>query len=117
MGTPALTAPGSVHQLSPFLQRGIISAVLPFPCQAPHSFVINLMRLGGASGSPVFLTDSPRVIGILNAGLLDAALTVGQGQNGPAAIGVTQTPTNFSYVVPANCSRDRKSTRLNSSHT
>ena len=101
MGTQALAAPGWVHQLSPFLQRGIISAVLPFPCEAPHSFVINLMSLGGASGSPVFLTDTPRVIGILNAGLVNTTLTAGEGPNGPLPIGITQIPTNFSYVVPS----------------
>jgi Trypsin-like peptidase domain len=101
MGTRALTAPGWLHQLSPFLQRGVISAVLPFVCQAPHSFVINVMSIGGASGSPVFLTDSPKVIGILNAGLLDMSPTFVTGENGLVPIGLTQTPTNFSYVVPA----------------
>src|ERR1700693_5339325 len=64
MGTDALTAPGWLHHLSPFLERGVISAVLPFPCAAPHSFVINAMSIGGASGSPVFLADSPKIIGI-----------------------------------------------------
>src|SRR4029077_2314318 len=101
MGTRALTAPGWLHQLGPFLQRGVISAVLPFVCQAPHSFVINLMSIGGASGSPVFLADSPKVIGILNAGLIDASPTFVKGDNGLVPIGFSQTPTNFSYVVPS----------------
>ncbi len=101
MGTRALTAPGWLHQLSPFLQRGVISAVLPFVCEAPHSFVINLMSIGGASGSPVFLTDSPKVIGILNAGLLDMSTTFLKGDDRLVPIGLTQTPTNFSYVVPS----------------
>ena len=101
MGTRALTAPGWLHQLSPFLQRGVISAVLPFVCAAPHSFVINLMSIGGASGSPVFLTDSPKVIGILNAGLIDTSPTFVKRDDGFIPIGLTQTPTNFSYVVPS----------------
>jgi hypothetical protein len=101
MGTEALTAPGWLHQLGPFLQRGIISAVLPFTCKAPHSFVINVMSMGGASGSPVFLTDSPKVVGILNAGLLTPNETVSQIMGTPIRLGITQTPTNFSYVVPS----------------
>jgi len=101
MGTEALTAPGWLHQHGPFLQRGIISAVLPFVCKAPHSFVINVMSMGGASGSPVFLTDSPKAIGILNAGLLTANETVSQILGAPVRLGITQTSTNFSYVVPA----------------
>lgn len=100
MGTDALASPGWVHQLVPFLQRGIISAVLPFPCEAPHSFVINLMSMGGASGSPVFLSDDPRPIGILNAGLTDLNPTfVTDGNN--TFQGVTRSSTNFSYVVPS----------------
>jgi hypothetical protein len=101
MGTEALTAPGWLHQHGPFLQRGIISAILPFVCKAPHSFVINVMSMGGASGSPVFLTDSPKAIGILNAGLLAANETVSQILGAPVRLGITQTSTNFSYVVPA----------------
>jgi hypothetical protein len=101
MGTEALTAPGWLHQLGPFLQRGVISAVLPFTCKAPHPFVINVMSMGGASGSPVFLTDSAQAIGILNAGLLTPNETVSQVMGTPVRLGITQTPTNFSYVVPS----------------
>jgi hypothetical protein len=59
------------------------------------------MSMGGASGSPVFLTDSAKVIGILNAGLLNSNETMSQILGSPARLGITQTPTNFSYVVPA----------------
>ena len=38
MGTDALMAPGWIHQVTPTLQRGIISAVLPFPCPTPHAY-------------------------------------------------------------------------------
>jgi hypothetical protein len=46
MGTSALRAPGWLHQFGPFLQRGIISAILPTRGKSPHSFVINLMSMG-----------------------------------------------------------------------
>lgn len=75
MGTDALTAPGWLHQLTPTLQEGIISAVLPFSCSTPHAFTINVMVQGGASGSPVFLPSSGKVVGILYAALNDIVQT------------------------------------------
>jgi hypothetical protein len=101
MGTQALKAPGWLHQFGPFLQRGSISAILPTRCTKPHSFVINLMSLGGASGSPVFLAENGHVIGILNSGLMQPQVTYSSDGNGLKASGFTQTPTNFTYVVPA----------------
>jgi hypothetical protein len=101
MGVDALKAPGWFHQFGPFLQRGIISAILPTRCKAPHSFVINLLSMGGASGSPVFLADSGHVVGILNAGLTELRPTYSMVENKPQMSGFTQGPTNFTYVVPA----------------
>jgi hypothetical protein len=98
MGTEALTAPGWLHQFGPFLQRGIISAILPTRCNSPHGFVINLMSMGGASGSPVFLADTGRVIGIINSGLVEPRPTVDTTGN---FAGFTQATTPFTYVVPA----------------
>jgi hypothetical protein len=101
MGTSALRAPGWLHQFGPFLQRGIISAILPTRCKSPHSFVINLMSMGGASGSPVFLSENGRVIGILNAGLTQPVPLYTKVHNSLQATGLVQTSTNFTYVVPA----------------
>lgn len=92
MGTDALMAPGWLHQLSPTLQKGIVSAVLPFPCENPHSFSIDVMTQGGASGSPVFDVRTGNVIGVLYGGLQDA-VSLPELQSIP-------TPTNISYVVP-----------------
>lgn len=94
MGTDALTAPGWLHQMTPTLQRGIVSAVLPFTCPAPHAVTINVMTHGGASGSPVFLPQTGKVIGILYAGLHDIAETLKQD--------VYRVPTNISYVIPSH---------------
>ncbi len=101
MGTDALRAPGWVHQFGPFLQRGIVSAILPIRCKAPHSFVINLLSLGGASGSPVFLAESGHVIGILNSGLVETRPTFNMSGNQSQVSGFTRGATNFTYVVPA----------------
>jgi S1-C subfamily serine protease len=94
MGTDALTAPGWVHQLTPTLQRGIISAVLPFACPTPHAYAVNIMVQGGASGSPVFLSESGQVIGVLYASLNDSSVSRGND--------VYTVPTNISYVVPSH---------------
>ncbi len=95
MGTDALIAPGWMHQITPTLQRGIVSAVLPFPCPTPHAYSINIMAQGGASGSPVFLSDSGAVVGVLYAGLNDLGVTLKEKD-------IYRIPTNISYVVPAH---------------
>jgi len=97
MGTRALVAPGWLHQISPTLQRGIVSALLPFPADQYHGFAINVMTQGGASGSPVFLPDTGDVVGVLYAGLSDLDRTQGGD--------VHRLPTNISYVVPAHAVR------------
>ena len=95
MGTDALMAPGYLHQVTPTLQKGIISAILPFFCPTPHAFTINIMTQGGASGSPVFIPDTGKVIGILYAGLNDFTRTVVQKD-------IYKMPTCISYVVPSH---------------
>jgi hypothetical protein len=95
MGSDALTAPGWIHQMTPTLQRGIISAVLPFPCPTPHAYAINVMAQGGASGSPVFLSDSGEVLGVLYAGLNDISCTLRDKD-------IYTVPTNISHVVPSH---------------
>jgi S1-C subfamily serine protease len=112
MGTDTLTAPGYLHQLTPTLQKGIISAVLPFQCETPHALMINVMVQGGASGSPVFLPETGEVIGILNGGLEETRHTkTGLPYEIRKKIEkiepsihshLLSAPTNISYVVPAH---------------
>jgi len=108
MGTDTLMAPGYLHQLTPTLQRGVISAVLPFECQTPHALMINVMTQGGASGSPVFLPDSGEVIGVLYAGLQDIKKTIKPTSKNVKIIDPSthshlyKVPTNASYVVPSH---------------
>jgi len=95
MGTDALVAPGWLHQLTPTLQRGIISAVQPFPCPTPHAYSVNIMTQGGASGSPVFSSETGCVLGVLYGGLRDLNVTIKTKE--PYWV-----PTNISYVVPSH---------------
>jgi len=67
MGTDPLVVYGSISQLTPFLRRGIISSVYPYPCPNPHGFTMDIVSQGGSSGSPVFALDSSRVLGIVHA--------------------------------------------------
>jgi hypothetical protein len=97
MGTACLAAPGYIHQLTPTLQEGIVSAVLPFPCSHPHALMLNMMSQGGASGSPIFLQHEPAVVGILYAGLEETYFA--SVQNSPMPYKV---PTNFTYCVPGH---------------
>ena len=105
MGTETLTAPGYLHQLTPTLQEGIISAVLPFQCEKPHALMVNVMVQGGASGSPIFLPDTGDVIGILYAGLEETRQTKTRLPEKIEPLlhtHIFSTPTNISYVVPAH---------------
>jgi S1-C subfamily serine protease len=64
LGTVPLELFGKVTQLMPSLKHGIIGSVQPFPCPRPHGFSTDILTQGGNSGSPVFLTDDPTVVGI-----------------------------------------------------
>ena len=94
MGTVALRAPGWIHQMTPTLQRGIVSAILPFACDTPHGIAINVMTQGGASGSLVFYPNTGEVAGVLYGGLFDIGFTKGKE--------FYKVPTNISYVVPSH---------------
>lgn len=71
-GTDPLVCYGKISQLTPMLRRGIVSSLLPFPSPYPHGFTLDVMSQGGSSGSPVFLTDSPTVVGMVHATLAEA---------------------------------------------
>lgn len=76
LGTTLLRASeGWIHQISPTLQTGIISAILPFSCNNPHAFLFDVVAVGGSSGSPVFCPESGEVFGILYAGFNGTSLT------------------------------------------
>jgi hypothetical protein len=112
MGTETLTAPGYLHQLTPTLQKGIISAILPFQCEMPHALMINVMVQGGASGSPVFLPESGDVIGVLYGSLEDTRSSLSalpkkyrkdiEHLDPSFHSHLFNAPTNISYVVPAH---------------
>lgn len=98
MGTDLLTAPGYLHQLVPSLQEGIVSAVLPFSCTHPHAVLANIMIQGGASGSPMFFSEKPEVVGVLFERLVDKDAVDEDGVPGTRLS--VSVPTNFSYFVP-----------------
>lgn len=112
MGTETLMAPGYLHQLTPTLQKGIISAVLPFQCKTPHALMINIMVQGGASGSPVFLPETGDVIGVLHGSLEEKRKAISAlPKKHRKEIELLEpsfhshifaSPTNISYVVPAH---------------
>ncbi len=103
MGSELLTAPGWLHQISPTLQQGIVSAVQPFATPNPHGFSLNIMIQGGASGSPVFIPETGAVVGTVYASLGEPSLVwdvTDDGQKKP--IGIVKLPTAISHVVPAH---------------
>jgi len=77
MGTDALAIYGTLNSVTPLLRHGIVSSLFPFACPTPHGFTIDTASQGGQSGSPIFMTDQPIVVGILHAGFENANVTIG----------------------------------------
>lgn len=75
LGSTTLRAPGYIHQISPTLQSGIISAILPFPCDNPHGILINALSQPGSSGSPIINPNNGEVIGVLYGGIPSTSIT------------------------------------------
>ncbi len=110
MGSQGLVdaADGLIQQLTPTLQRGIISALQPFVDPIPLTFTINVLLQGGASGSPVFSVESGEVLGVafqrrLEPVLQDVIDEAGKtmvSPNGKKLKCAVPLPTNFSMVVP-----------------
>jgi hypothetical protein len=92
MGEDMMVAGEHLMQMAPTLQDGIVSALTPYRCETARGFVMNITSYGGASGSPVFLTERPLVVGLLYAGL-DYPISVTEGKWG-------MVPTPFTYCVP-----------------
>ena len=109
------TTDGMVSQLSPTLQRGIVSAIHPWAVKEPLSFMISVLTQGGASGSPVFDTSTGRVIGVLTArhqerefvGLFDGEGKKVVDARGNQLLSPVNHPTNYSLVVPTYLIADK----------
>jgi hypothetical protein len=103
MGSDLITLHGKITQLTPMLRKGIISSVFPFQSALPHGFTIDAMVQPGASGSPVFLEDEPRVIGMVSAVLRDTA-TAALASEEPRFCGTLSIPlsTNISLALPSH---------------
>lgn len=103
MGSDLLSAPGWLHQLTPTLQQGIVSAVQPFATPKPHGFSTDIMIQRGASESPVFLPDTGAVVGTLFASLGEPTPIFGPDDDGkPKFIGMVRLPTSHSHAVPSH---------------
>jgi S1-C subfamily serine protease len=72
MGSAPLTIMNKLNQMMPFLRRGIVSSVYPFPIEHPQGFTIDILQQGGSSGSPIFYVDKPEVVGMMASSMIDA---------------------------------------------
>jgi len=96
MGIGTLLAPGWLHQLSPTLQTGVISAVLPHPCKHPHGILMDVMCKGGSSGSPVFDVTTGKVIAMVYGVLKEKKVMSGQGMM------LYENSTSLSLAITCN---------------
>ena len=96
MGTDTLRAPGWLHQLTPTLQSGIVSAILPFPCENPHAILLNIMTQGGSSGSPVFNSSTGEVIGVGYGEIVEPKTIAGR-----YGVLIYENNTSLTLAIPA----------------
>jgi len=62
LGRAALQIYERVNQVAPITSRGRNRERLPISGPRPHGFTVDIMTLGGESGSPIFRADSPRTL-------------------------------------------------------
>jgi S1-C subfamily serine protease len=97
LGTAPLTALGKLNQVCPFIRRGIVSSVLPFPTRHPHGFTIDIMQQGGSSGSPIFSVATSEVVGMMFGGVIEPRVAQSE------SVSLTYTlNTNISLAEPAH---------------
>ena len=101
LGTQPLVSEGRVNQLGPFIRRGIVSSVYPFSSPQPHGFTIDIMQQGGSSGSPIFASDSSRVVGMMWGSVLETQ----QAQSETTSL-IYMLNTNISIAEPAHIIKD-----------
>ncbi|MDP3792766.1 MAG: serine protease [bacterium] len=97
MGTRTLTAPGWLHQIGPTLETGIISALIPFPCDRPQGVVLDVMIHGGSSGSPIINPSNGKVAGLIYGGLTEEKIL-----NGPNGFMSYENNTSITVGLPSN---------------
>jgi len=97
MGNLPLTALEKLNQVTPFIRRGIVSSIFPFPTALPHGFTMDIMQQGGSSGSPILSTDDGVVVGMMSSGIPE--WRVAQSEQAHLAYSVN---TNISIAEPAH---------------
>lgn len=100
LGTTTLRAPGWIHQINPVLQRGIVSAMQPFPCEKPHGLLIDVVAQGGSSGSPIFNPKTGKVAALLFAGIPETkAIRLTKDIAVPYTYGTALTLSIPAYII------------------
>lgn len=99
MGTDTLrTNGGWIHRLTPVLQKGIVSAILPFVCENPHEIWIEAVTHGGSSGSPIFNPENGKVVAILWGGFSEPKMLAKTETGQPI---VYQKSTSITCALPS----------------
>lgn len=107
LGTVPLTLHGKISQVGPFIRRGVVSSVYPFSTPRPHGFTIDIMQQGGSSGSPIFASNSSKVVGMMWGGVNEPRFAHSES----ASLMYTLN-TNISLAEPAHIIRQALETVL-----
>jgi len=114
MGTRTLRAPGWIHQINPVLQRGILSAMQPFPCDKPHGYLIDVVAQGGSSGSPIFNPKTGKIAALLYGGIPERnTIRLPGGSGLPYTYGTSLTLAIPSPIISALLKMDMHDRKTN----
>ena len=101
---PAKFTSTDPNQMTPLLQTGVISGILPFSgLPKPDSFVLDLFVNGGSSGSPLFLENGD-VVGVVYATRqrFEALQSINEdGDLEPSENTGVYLPTSLGLAVPS----------------
>jgi Trypsin-like peptidase domain len=97
MGTRSMTALGKLNQTSPFIRRGIVSSLFPYPTSKPHGFTMDIMQQGGSSGSPILRVSDGVVVGMMSSSVVE--WTAAESESVSLAYSLN---TNISIAEPAH---------------
>lgn len=100
---PAKFESKDLLQLTPLLQTGVISGILPFSgLPRPTSFVLDILVNGGSSGSPLFLANGD-VVGVVYAARrsFESLVTINEDSEESSENKGVYLPTALGLAVPS----------------
>jgi Trypsin-like peptidase domain len=102
-GSILLRSGRTLRRFGPILKQGVIAAMSPYDEPEPTDYLLDLVSAPASSGSPVFLTESHQVIGMVVKGQV--------GQHASISVAVTLYDTGGNRIFVRSPRADLSVTR------